>query len=203
MNRRHATDLLGRLTIGALFAILSVNLFGDFVRTGHVTGLLLLVGESLVVVLTIVRRRARMVDCSPAAAILTAISLGAPPLLYVRDASTLLPDALTALVSAVGLTIVVIGKIALGRSFGVVPANRGIVVRGPYTLVRHPIYTGYLLTHVGFLMAHPTGWNVTILLAADVSLVLRALIEERVLSADVEYQGYCRRVGWHLVPGVF
>ena len=127
----------------------------------------------------------------------------APPLLSLNDVSMLLPDALTALVSAVGLSIVVIGKIALGRSFGVVPANRGIVVRGPYTLVRHPIYTGYLLTHVGFLMAHPTAWNLTILLAADVSLVLRALIEERVLSADVAYQGYCRRVGWHLVPGVF
>ena len=30
-----------------------------------------------------------------------------------------------------------------------------------------------------------------------------ALIEERVLSTDVKYQSYCRRVGWHLVPGVF
>jgi hypothetical protein len=28
-------------------------------------------------------------------------------------------------------------------------------------------------------------------------------MEERVLSQDVEYQGYCRRVNWHLVPGVF
>ena len=25
----------------------------------------------------------------------------------------------------------------------------------------------------------------------------------RVLSADAAYQHYCRRVGWHLVPGVF
>jgi hypothetical protein len=28
-------------------------------------------------------------------------------------------------------------------------------------------------------------------------------MEERVLINDAEYQGYCRRVGWHLVPGVF
>jgi protein-S-isoprenylcysteine O-methyltransferase Ste14 len=98
---------------------------------------------------------------------------------------------------------VVIGKIALGRSFGLVPANRGVVIRGPYSLVRHPIYTGYLITHIAFLMAQPTRWNACVLLLADAALVLRALMEERVLSADVEYQQYCRRVGWHLVPGVF
>jgi hypothetical protein len=74
-------------------------------------------------------------------------------------------------------------------------------VRGPYTLVRHPIYTGYLVTHVGFLMAHPTAQNVAVILIADAALILRALMEERVLSADTLYQQYCRRVGWHLVPG--
>jgi len=49
-------DLIARASIGALFTLLSINLLGDFIRTGRVTGLLLLVGESLVVVLTIVRR---------------------------------------------------------------------------------------------------------------------------------------------------
>ena len=48
-----------------------------------------------------------------------------------------------------------LGKITLGRSFGVVPANRGVVVGGPYNFVRHPIYTGYLITHVAFLVANP------------------------------------------------
>ena len=97
----------------------------------------------------------------------------------------------------------IVGKLALGRSFGIAPANRGVVMRGPYVLVRHPIYAGYLLTHVAFLVAHPTPWNVAVILVADGALVVRALIEERVLSADEEYQSYCRRVGWHLVPGVF
>jgi protein-S-isoprenylcysteine O-methyltransferase Ste14 len=107
------------------------------------------------------------------------------------------------MVSAIGLALVVLGKITLGRSFGVVPANRGVVVTGPYSFVRHPIYTGYLITHVAFLVANPVAWNVAVILIADVALILRALMEERVLSADAEYQGYCQRVGWHLVPGVF
>jgi protein-S-isoprenylcysteine O-methyltransferase Ste14 len=196
-------DFLARAAIVTLFTLLSVNLFADFMRHGHVTGLLMLAGESLVVVLTIARRRARLVDRSVAAAVMTALSVAGPPLLRASETVPIAPDVITAMISAVGLSLVVIGKIALGRSFGLAPANRGIVVRGPYTVVRHPIYTGYLITHVGFLMANPNPWNAIIIVIADTALVLRALMEERVLSAEAEYQGYCRRVGWHLVPGVF
>src|SRR5207244_10707224 len=143
--------------------------------------------------------RARLVDGSVAAAVITTVSLAGPPLLRASDAAPVAADAVTAIVSAVGLIIVIAGKIALGRSFGVVPANRGVVVRGPYGLVRHPIYTGYLVTHACFLMAHPSSWNLSVVLIADAALILRALKEERVLSTDVAYQQYCRRVGWHLV----
>lgn len=203
LTRAAATDLLARATVVSLFTLLSVNILANFMRTGQVTGLLLLAGESLVVVLTIARRRARSVDRSVLAAVLTTVSLVGPPLVRAGDAAPLAPDAATAMLSAVGLALVVIGKIALGRSFGLVPANRGVVVRGPYSLVRHPIYSGYLVTHVAFLMAQPTRWNACVFLLADIALVLRALMEERILSDDLEYQQYCRKVGWHLVPGVF
>jgi protein-S-isoprenylcysteine O-methyltransferase Ste14 len=197
------SDLIARVIVIALFSLMSANLFGDYQRTGHVTGLLLLASESLVVVLTIVRRRTSLVDRSAAGVITTAVSLAGPPLLRAFGESTLVPDQATAILSAAGLGLVIVGKMALGRSFGIAPANRGVVMRGPYVIVRHPIYTGYLLTHVAFLLAHPTPWNAAVLVVADSALVIRALIEERVLGTDAEYQSYCRRVGWHLVPGVF
>ena len=109
----------------------------------------------------------------------------------------------TTTISAVGLILIVVGKLTLGRSFGLVPANRGVVVAGPYALVRHPIYTGYLITHIAFLVAFPTWSNLLLIVASDTALVVRALMEERVLGRDVAYQAYCQRVGWHLVPGVF
>jgi len=200
----HMRDLLARAAVGTLFTLLSLTLFADYARTGHVTGLLLLVGESLVVILTVLRRRAIVVDRSAAAAIMTAVSLLGPVLLRPTDGrASLAADDITALLAAVGLVLVVAGKIALGRSFGVVPANRGVVIRGPYALVRHPIYSGYLITHVAFLMAHPAPWNVSVILLADTALIVRALMEERVLRADAKYRQYCLRVGWHLVPGVF
>ena len=203
VTRQLLTDLLARATVVSLFTLLSLNILANFMRTGQVTGLLLLASESLVVVLTVARRRAQVVDRSVAAAILTTVSLVGPPLVRAADVTPLAPDAATVMLSAIGLGLVMVGKIALGRSFGLVPANRGVVVRGPYTVVRHPIYTGYLITHIGFLMAEPTSWNAAVFLVADVALVLRALMEERVLSADVDYQQYCQKVGWHLVPGVF
>ena len=203
VNRGIVMDLLVRASVATLFALLSINLLADFIRTGRVTGLLLLVSESMVIVLMIARRRARLVDRSVDAAVATMMSVAGPPLLRTADASGLVPDTVTALVSAAGLGLVIAGKLTLGRSFGIVPANRGVVVRGPYALVRHPIYAGYLITHAGFLIAHPTPWNVAIAVTADTALIVRALIEERVLSADLQYRSYCRRVGWHLVPGVF
>ena len=201
--RRAQSDLLARATVGVLFTFLSINVLQDFIHTGRITGLLLLASECLVVVLTIVRRPAQLVDRSLWAGMVTAISLVGPPLLWPSSGDGLVPDYATAVASALGLALVVVGKLTLGRSFGLVPANRGVVVRGPYALVRHPIYTGYLITHIAFLIAHPHWWNLLVVLTADTALVARALIEERVLGGDVEYRAYCQRVGWHLVPGVF
>lgn len=203
VSREDGRELAARALVCALFVLLSINLLGEFRRTGHVTGLLLLASESLVVILTIVRRRARLVDRSFAAAATTTLSVAGPPMLRATAVPGLVPDVVTAAVSAIGLILVIAGKMTLGRSFGIAPANRGVVASGPYLLVRHPIYAGYLITHAAFLVAHPTSANVAFILIADGALIVRALLEERVLGTDVEYQAYCRRVGWHLVPGLF
>jgi protein-S-isoprenylcysteine O-methyltransferase Ste14 len=203
MTRERIIDLLARTVVGALFLLLSMNLLEDFLRTQRLTGLLLLVSESLVVVLTVLRRRAYLVDTSAAALTITAIALVGPPLLRTGNAPGLLPDALTALVSGAAVCFVIAGKITLGRSFGIVPANRGVVDRGPYLLVRHPIYAGYLVTHLAFVAAYPRPWNIAVVIISDAALVWRALFEERLLRQDERYQAYCGRVGWHLVPGLF
>ena len=203
LNREALTDFAARLFIGVLFLLLCRNLLLDFWQTQRITGLFLLVSEALVVVLTIVRRRATLIDRSIKAFVVTVIAVVGPPLISASAAGGLAPDAATALLSVVGLTIVINGKIVLGRSFGIVPANRGVVTRGPYRYVRHPIYTGYLITHVGFLIAHPTLRNMVALVAADLALVIRSLYEERILARDPLYREYCSQVRWHLVPGIF
>jgi protein-S-isoprenylcysteine O-methyltransferase Ste14 len=203
LRRQLSPDFVARMLIGVLFALLSINLLGAFLKTGHVTGLLLLASEFLVLVLTVLRRPAVEVDRSAVARVMTTVSLVGPELLRSGASPSLAPDVMTAVVSALGLCVVISGKLALGRSFGLVPANRGVVVQGPYTVVRHPIYLGYLVTHAAFLVANPQPLNLLIVLVADSALITRALMEERVLRLDAAYEAYCQRVGWHLVPGLF
>jgi protein-S-isoprenylcysteine O-methyltransferase Ste14 len=196
-------EVLARTIVCVLFVRLCVNLLDQFLRTGRVTGLLLLMSEALVVALTLVRRRARKTDRTLIARLSTLLSVGGPVLLRAAEGAAIAPDYLTATVSGIGLSLVIAGKLTLGRSFGIVPANRGVIVRGPYAWVRHPIYTGYVISHLAFLAANATIENATLIVVADTALVIRALCEERLLGNDEAYQAYCRRVGWHLVPRVY
>ena len=155
-----------------------------FWQTGRLTGLLLLGSEALVVVLTIFRRAPAIVDRSVRARVLTTLSLLGPLLLRPAAVVPIAPEVLTVALSALGFLVVIAGKISLGRSFGLIPANRGIVSTGLYRLVRHPIYLGYLITHVAFIAANPTVWNIALLVTADIALLARAVCEERTLARD-------------------
>lgn len=202
MLQERASEFAGRAFISALFVLLATRIGAEFMKTGHLTGLLLLVSELLVVVLTVVRRPAVIVDRTLVTRIVSGISIGGVYL--IRPAGdALLPDLVTAAVSGAGLLVIITGKLTLGRSFGLLPANRGIVCRGIYKVVRHPIYAGYLVTHAAFLLAHPTALNVALLVVADTALLVRAVYEERTLALDAEYADYLSRVRWRVIPGAF
>jgi protein-S-isoprenylcysteine O-methyltransferase Ste14 len=200
---RDLGELASKTIIVTLFSFLAVRLAADYRLTGHVTGLLLLASEALVVVLTMFRRSAEMIDRSMQARVLTAFATFGPPLVRPVAFGAIAPETFTAMLSATGLLIVVIGKVSLGRSFGLTPANRGIVCTGMYRFVRHPIYLGYLITHIGFVMANVSKWNVLLLLSADVALLLRAIREEHTLALDPAYEGYMQRVRWRILPHIF
>jgi protein-S-isoprenylcysteine O-methyltransferase Ste14 len=196
-------ELVAKIVVVTLFSSMAIRIAKDSAATGHATGLLLLVSEALVVALTLVRRSAGTVDRTLKARALTILATFGPPLVQPVSGAALASDSLTVAFSALGLVIVVLGKLSLGRSFGLTPANRGIVSTGVYRFVRHPIYLGYLITHVGFVVANPAGWNLLVLAGADVALLLRAVCEERTLALDEAYRDYMQRVRWRIVPGLF
>jgi protein-S-isoprenylcysteine O-methyltransferase Ste14 len=198
-----AGDLAGKVLIVVLFSSMAMRLAEDSARTGHVTGMLLVASEALVVVLTMVRRSAGTVDRTLKARLLTVFSTFGAPLVRPMSGAAIAPESLTIIIAGLGLIIVVLGKMSLGRSFGLAPANRGVVSTGRYRFVRHPIYLGYLITHVGFVAANPADWNLIVLAAADVALMFRAVCEEQTLTKDEAYRRYTAAVRWRVVPGVF
>ena len=197
------SERAAKMLIVALFSTLATRLALDCLQTGHLTGLLMLASEGLVVACTMIRRPAEVVDRTLMARVLTAFSMFGPPLVSPSSLWAMAPDSATLIICGVGLLFVVMGKLSLGRSFGLAPANRGVVSTGLYRYVRHPIYFGYLITHVGFVIANPGSWNLLVLAAADVALMLRAIREERTLAADPLYRDYMQRVHWRVIPGVF
>jgi len=199
---RDLADVASKFVIVALFSLMVAAIASDAARTGHVTGLLLVVSEALVVALTVFRRSATIVDRTWKARGLTAVATFGAPL--VRPGGAPLADeTVTLAIAGLGLIFVVLGKLSLGRSFGLAPANRGVVSTGMYRLVRHPIYLGYLVTHLGFVAANPTPWNIGLLLTADVALMFRAVCEEQTLAQDAAYRAYQSRVHWRVIPGIF
>ncbi len=102
-----------------------------------------------------------------------------------------------------GLAICVTSFLALGRSFGFVAADRGLVRRGPYAVVRHPIYASYLLLQFGYLLQSISVRNALVMVFASGCNVGRALAEDRVLATNGHYEPYRRQVRWRLLPGVW
>jgi protein-S-isoprenylcysteine O-methyltransferase Ste14 len=202
-DTERVADVAARAVVVVLFSLMAIRFGADFLATGRLTGLLLLVSEALVVVLTVMRRSAAAMDRSMRARLLTTLSMLGPPLLQPGLVAALAPEMLTVALSAAGLGVVIAGKLTLGRSFGLMPANRGVVSSGVYRVVRHPIYMGYLLTHVAFLAANPSAWNIAALFAADAALLARAVCEEKTLAKDVRYRDYQQQVRWRVCPGVF
>jgi protein-S-isoprenylcysteine O-methyltransferase Ste14/uncharacterized membrane protein (UPF0127 family) len=106
-------------------------------------------------------------------------------------------------VQVIGLGLAVVGTLCLGRSIGVVAANRGVKTAGAYGVVRHPMYAGYLLGYLGYVTSYPSLRNCLLLGVTLVALNARAVVEERFLAAEPVYGEYLRRVPWRFVPHVY
>ena len=115
----------------------------------------------------------------------------------------LLPSVICLLIIIGGIFTQITAKIVLGRSFGVVAANRGVKVAGPYRIIRHPMYAGYTITHIGLLLSMPSLLNAALYTLAFSFQVVRILREEAVLVRSEDYRDFCSRVRYRLLPGVF
>jgi protein-S-isoprenylcysteine O-methyltransferase Ste14 len=100
------------------------------------------------------------------------------------------------IVATAGLGYTVWGLAYLRRSFSIVPEARRLVMGGPYSLSRHPVYLGEIVTVIGINLA-TAGWPGALAIAGViVCQLLRMRWEEEVLRRAFpdDYPGYALRV---------
>jgi protein-S-isoprenylcysteine O-methyltransferase Ste14 len=75
---------------------------------------------------------------------------------------------------------------------------------GPYRYLRHPAYAGGILTDVFMPILLASVWGLLIGLADSLVMILRTILEDRTLRAELPgYPEYSRHVRHRLVPGVW
>jgi protein-S-isoprenylcysteine O-methyltransferase Ste14 len=161
---------------------------------------------ALVVVLFIIRRRrieGERATLGPGAvALLGTFLLNVVAYLPVEDTTSTESLLASSVVVIVGTVFTIWSLATLGRCFGLFPEARGLVTRGPYRLVRHPVYLGELISAFGILIAKPQPLIVALFCLFVVLQYWRTVFEERALcdAFPVEYPAYRAGVP-RLVPG--
>ena len=150
----------------------------------------------------LVRRPAKSVSPDPTDWILawggTLLAMLARP-----GGTALIPPTAAFGLMALGTVVTLAAKFSLARSFGLAPANRGVRMRGAYVFVRHPMYVGYTLAHIAYLLMNPTLLNATLIGVTFAVQCGRILREERWLMQDRAYRRYARVVRYRMIPGLF
>lgn len=111
------------------------------------------------------------------------------------------PSWAVTLAGSAAYALVLWSLLTLGRSFGIAPANRGLVIGGPYRLVRHPMYLGELALRLVLALSAPEmGTALLLCLALCVVQVARICREEKHIPG---YHLYADMTRWRLLPGVW
>jgi protein-S-isoprenylcysteine O-methyltransferase Ste14 len=161
---------------------------------------LFLVSELVGVALLLMQRRGQATtEFYP---ILVAFVGTGAALLVAPGGQRLVSDEVSLALILSGSSIALAAKLFLGRSFGVVPANRGVKGAGVYRFVRHPMYAGYIVSQLGFLLVYFSPRNIAIYAVAWTALWLRTVEEEKFLRRDPDYQRYAAQVRFRLIPGL-
>jgi len=104
---------------------------------------------------------------------------------------------LGSVISILGLTLAITSLFYLWRSFSMMIEVRTLVTKGPYRLIRHPLYLGETLGLLGMTLVR-FHWSKLIIFGLLLGLVVfRALREEKKLPETIPaYRRYQKKTGF-------
>ncbi|MEH2382496.1 MAG: isoprenylcysteine carboxylmethyltransferase family protein [Nostoc sp.] len=124
--------------------------------------------------------------------------------------NTSVNQCLTVIAIALVCAAIFVSQVAiktLGKFFDrlIIKSDHQLVTDGIYSLIRHPIYTSYILLFLGFCVMLQSLWGLSLLLTVCVVWFgNRIAIEEQMLEERFgeEYQSYCQQTK-RLFPYVY
>ena len=200
-NWRRVGSAVSRGALILLFVGFAWANFSHWRSTGQPSGLGATLLEGWVALLFLVRRMPDEISVRPVAWL--AAPIGSFAMLFARPTDGGLPHVPCEILQLVGVVIALVSLGTLGRSFGLVAANRGVKTFGPYKFVRHPAYLGYLLAYLGYVAENPSPANIGLLCLSTAFQLVRISEEEKLLSSDSDYRQYRASVCYRLIPRLY
>jgi protein-S-isoprenylcysteine O-methyltransferase Ste14 len=197
-------DYFEKIVLFVLFSFFALRMVNSYLVSGAVINLIYIPNEAALIIFVLFRRSAKAISVKPLDWFVGFAGTCLPLLLIPNDEPA--PDWLAIYVLLLvlsGMTFQIVAKFTLRRSFGVVAANRGVKRGGPYRIVRHPMYAGYIVAQGGFLLANPSIYNAVVLGLAWMLQIARIHAEERVLAQDPAYQEMMAQTKYRLFPGLY
>jgi protein-S-isoprenylcysteine O-methyltransferase Ste14 len=199
-----AAEVALRMTTAAVLSLFVISAVQQYLKdTSRITLIIFAVSGVLTVGLAIISRVPLERDWNPFSLAVTLCGTFYFLAFRVEPGIRLVPEFCAAGVQVLGVIIQIYAKCSLRRSFGLLPANRGVICLGPYRVIRHPMYLGYMVTDLGFLLANFGFWNVIVLFVQWSLQVGRIIQEERLLAKDDAYRRYISRVRYRLIFRLF
>ncbi len=191
------------LCIAGFWSLLLMASYLNWTETGQMSSLGLVAVNAVVCFLFLTRRVSTELSNRGADWVVAFVTVGLAMFLSPHPPANPIIMTVSLPFKAVGIVGLLVSLLSLGRSFGIVPANRGIKRMGLYRLVRHPVYASALIFHVGYLLSNASGWNLLLVVLITAGQVYRLIAEERLLCRDEAYRDYVKAVRYRLVPGIF
>jgi protein-S-isoprenylcysteine O-methyltransferase Ste14 len=210
MARRRFLDLLGIPWVDKTISLIAtipfvIELYHRWVL-GHVNFPRAVLGLQLLVIIVLMLLRTAPVRVTPnpwfwlLAFVTTYATLGFSA--FAGQGISLISPMLGNGLAIVSMIILLYALLSLGRNIGFIPAQRKVVTRGAYGLVRHPIYTGTFVSLFAFVLRSYSALNLSLAIVLIALLMLRGVVEERFLREDAGYAAYLREVRWRWFPGI-
>lgn len=189
------------MALASLYLSFAIGNANSFVENPRLSVFLIVVTETIVAVILLTRRDPDETRNTWQTWVTTTGGTMAPFLLRPIDATQ---DLLAGeIVQVFGFGLQIAAVIALNRSFGLLPAHRSVKSGGVYGLVRHPLYTAYVVTFIGYWISNQSLANGLVMVFGITFLVMRIHHEEALLLRYPDYSRYANRTRWRLIPSVW